>query len=711
MVMALYSNSNISIYDEKDRSKQAMVEDFWQRSNDQWQAYQWEANTDTKYFNGDFSVFSQVYNLPASQIKQFSYNNIRPLINMVDGYALRNRKSVSAVPVGNDDEQIASQITKLLKHNDREEGVPDKLNDAFRGALVTGLNFVHLWKDTREDPVNGKIKSDVVSYDQVMADPFFRNRDLSDCKGILRRTYQTKAGLISIYPKKKKFIEDLSDMGLDDGKFQFMPEAYEYDKKNLLTYDEFYYRTYRTQKLLFDVKSNIAYEWMSDNDEAMTAFAANFEQLIIKKTLVPTVRLITLVGGKVMYDGPNPLGIDDYPFVPVFGYFSPEAESYEWRIQGMVRGLRDAQFLYNRRKAIELDFAESQLNTGFKYKPGALLDPRDIHKTGQGQGLPIKDEAQMTDVEQIRPADIPPGFFQLSENLRNEMMKISGVTEELLGSATDDIAGVLSMMRQGAGLTTLQRLFTNLDFSLKWLGKLRAKAMIKNYSESKIARIIQEQPSPKFGNKTLIEFDIAVEESFDTTTQRQMQFAQMVELSKLGIQGIPQAEFIKTATIQNKDEIIKSIEQQEQMARQQQQQQQQLELLKLQAEIKVANAQATADEGLGIERLSRVQENQQLALERSAQAEENRASARREDEQAVLNMAKALKELESIDMDNFQKFLQVAQLYNQFSDAQHAKDTSSMIRQQYLEQQLRNLQNQTMSNPASMENINSGSIQ
>ena len=37
------------------------------------------------------------------------------------------------------------------------------------------------------------------------------------------------------------------DLGRD-GKFQFMPESYNYGYKNLLTYDEFYYRDYRTQK-------------------------------------------------------------------------------------------------------------------------------------------------------------------------------------------------------------------------------------------------------------------------------------------------------------------------------------------------------------------------------------------------------------------------------------------------------------------------------
>jgi hypothetical protein len=58
-------------------------------------------------------------------------------------------------------------------------------------------------------------------------------------------------------------------------------------------------------------------------------------------------------------------------------------------------------------------------------------------------------------------------MIQLSELLGQEIQQISGVNEELLGSAQDDKAGILSMLRQGAGLTTLQGLFDNLDFATK----------------------------------------------------------------------------------------------------------------------------------------------------------------------------------------------------------------------------------------------------
>ena len=213
------------------------------------------------------------------------------------------------------------------------------------------------------------------------------------------------------------------------------------------------------------------------------------------ETTIPTVKVGIVVQGRVLYDGPNSLGIDRYSFCPVLTYYNPQSPYYYLRIQGVVRGLRDAQYLYSRRKVIELDILESQINSGWIYKENALVNPKDVFLSNQGRGLALKDSAMMTDVMQIPAPQIPPSMFQLSEGLANEINQISGVNEELLGSSLDDKAGVLSMLRQGAGLTTLQPLFDQLDQSQKLLGRILIEAVQSNYTPGKIQKILKEQPS------------------------------------------------------------------------------------------------------------------------------------------------------------------------------------------------------------------------
>src|SRR5208282_4966064 len=249
-------------------------------------------------------------------------------------------------------------------------------------------------------------------------------------------------------------------------------------------------------------------------------------------------------------------------------YYNPQMPYFPYRVQGVVRGLRDAQFLYNRRRIIELDILESQINSGFKYKENALVNPKDVFLSGQGRGLALKEEAQMSDVEQILPPSIPPSMIQLSELLGQEISQISGVNEELLGSAMDDKAGVLSMLRQGAGLTTLQILFDQLDFSQKLLGKICMELIQTSFTPGKVKKILGgEEPSPQFYNKAFGRYNAVVEEGLNTATQKQMNFAQLLQLREVGV-PIPDDLLLDAATIQNKTKLVEAVRNNAQQAQQ-----------------------------------------------------------------------------------------------------------------------------------------------
>ena len=644
-------------YDEKDKAILSRMEAFYSESITINQSFWQEADVDTRFEAGDQTLWNEMYgNVPAHRRTQFNFNRIRRVVNMIGGYQRRNRKSTIIVPVENSDELTADQFTKILLWINQQEGTLETISEAFHGALVTGMNLLQVWVDYRSDPISGNIRVDHCDYNSFLVDPYFRKHDLSDCNAIWKRSFLTKRECISLLPDKAEEIIGL--MGLaessgKDGKFQFMPESYGFTYKNLLTYDEYYYRDYRTQKMLVDTNTGETMEWSGDQD-ALDEFLFMYPEVTTVEQDIPTVKLAIVVQGKVMYDGPNPLGIDRYPFVPVLGYFNPQMPYFPWRVQGVVRGLRDAQYLYNRRKVIELDILESQINSGFIYKENALVNPKDVFLYGQGRGLALKEEAQMTDVQQIQAPQIPPSMIELSKILAQEVQEISGINEELLGSATDDKAGILSMLRQGAGLTTLQILFDQLDRSQKLLGRVILETIQTNFMPGKIKRIIEEEPSPQFYNKAFGKYDAAIEEGLNTTTQRQMQFAQLLHLREVGV-PVPPEQLIKASTLQNKKELTDAIKQAEQQQAQLQQMQQQAAIEEQKARTQLAQARATADEGLGIERLSRVKENEALAIERRSEAVKDR-------QQATLNMAKTLKELSDVDLAQLEKLIQLSRM-------------------------------------------------
>lgn len=644
-------------YDTKDKGILAKMEAFYANSITINQSFWSEADTDTRFEVGDQTLWSDLYgNLPANRRRQFNFNRIRRVINLISGHQRKNRKSTICVPVENGDQDTADQFSKILIWINNQEQVLETISESFHGALVTGMNLMQVWIDYRNDPVSGNIKVDNCSYNSFLIDPYFRKADLSDCNAIWKRSFLTKPECISLMPSRADEILDLpfNDSGTGrDGKFQFMPESYNYGYKNLLTYDEFYYRDYRTQRMLVDSQTGETQEWKGDKDENLDAFLETYPQITMIESEVPTVKLAIVIQGKVMYDGPNPLGIDQYPFIPVFAYYNPQMPYFPQRIQGVVRGLRDAQYLYNRRRIIELDILESQINSGWIYKENALVNPEDVFLSGQGRGLALKEEASMADVQQIQAPQVPPSMIQLSELLAKEVMEISGVNEELLGSADDDKAGILSMLRQGAGLTTLQVLFDNLDRAQRLLGKLMIDLIQNNFTPGKVKKILEgEEPSQQFYNKAFGRYHAVVEDGVNTGTQKQMQFAQMLHLIQAGV-PIPAEELLEASTLQNKTRIIESMKAQQQQQAQMQSQQAQMQMELQMAQADLAKARSMADIGLYNERTSRVTENRAMAIQKLHEANH-------QDQLALLEKVKALKELDDMDIAHLEKLINMA---------------------------------------------------
>lgn len=653
------------------------------------QSFWSEADMDTRFREGDQQLWSDLFgNLPSFRKRVFNFNRIRRVCNMITGYQRKNRKSTVITPRENSDNVTAAQFTKLMFWlMDYADGY-EMVSKAFDGSVTTGMNLINVWMDYRNDPISGDPRLDQIAYNSFIIDPYFRKPDLSDCNFIWLRRFYTKPEIKSLLPNKKDEIDALQAGGYRDGKFQFMPESYQYGMQNLMTYDEYWYRDYREATILVDTQSGDTTEWKGNKDNLKAFLKAHPSVEALTET-VPTVNLGIVVQGRVMYHGRNPLNIDMYPFVPFFCYFNPDMPYFPWRIQGVVRGLRDSQYLYNRRKIIELDILESQVNSGFKYKENALVNPSDIYLSGQGRGIALKQEAQMTDVEAIQAPQIPPSMIQLSEILGREIQEISGVNEELLGSAMDDKAGVLSMLRQGAGLTTLQILFDQLDLSQKLLGRLLLHTMQANFTPGKVKRIIGEEPSPEFYHKAFGKYDAVVEDGLNTSTQRQMQFAQLLQLRELGL-PITSEILVENSTLSNKQQLMENISQSEQQQAQMQQQQAQMQIELLKAQIEKLQASAIADSGLGMERASRIQENSALAVERKAEAQKDR-------ELGTLHYVKALKELQDMDLSQIEKMIVLANQLQAMSqvkaaiseDVEEAKETPQGEVQEVAEETLK----------------------
>lgn len=635
-------------YDGNDLNITARMQQSYEMDHSFNDAYQYQASLDSRAEAGDTTAYSEMYGNRESYTKvPYSIPLLRPIKNTITGYQRRNRKSSLAIPIENSDQKTADQFSKILSWVHLSDNTLTKISDCFEGTITTGMNFMQIGIDYDNDPVSGDIVTSLGGYGSYFLDSNFRTKDLSDCNYIWKRSYRSPSGCAYLVPDAKDMILSLPSGKSYDDKFPYMPENRNMDLTNLFTYDEYWYRSMRPAIMLVDTKNGSTQEW-TGSDEDLELYLFLYPHIKAEKTEKRTVRKAIVIQGKVFYNDIDPIGIDEYPIVPMFAYFNPALDDYSLKVQGVIRLLRDAQYIFNKQLMAQLKIISSQSNSGYVAKKGSVTNPEELYDPEDGKVIWMNDD--ISNLQKLPAGEIPVTLVQLTQSIEDMIPRIAGINKETLGSAVDDKAGILEMIRMGAGKTNLEKLFDQLDFAQKLLGNKFVKVIQRNFTPGKIEKIINEEPTQEFYNKSFGRYDVAIEEGLNTTTQRQQQFAQMMYLKEAGYQ-MPLKAVLEATTLQNKGEIIEAIQKEEQQAQQQEQEQKQLEMLRLQAQIKGINSEATANEGLGIERLSRVRENEALAVERRASAVESR-------DNALLDRVKALKELEGMDIVNLQKTLQ-----------------------------------------------------
>ena len=634
------------------------MKDEFYNSNYSANSAQWmQGAIDLRFKAGDQALYRSMYGDNSyQQTYKFFFNLIRRHINMICGYQRKNRKNTITLPVNDNDDPLSDDYNKVLRWCDDRDGFQEYLSQAFEGSCTTGMNLLHLYPDYTFDPISGDLFTDNVAYCNYIIDQHFRKQDLSDCNGIWRRRWTSARQAKELLPEYSKEIDKMRPAGMKDGRFPLQAELLNVPLNKLFTYDEFEYKTTREAKIILDPHSGEAVEWeedITDEDDMMERALAQQPWLQVKRVQVPTTKVCISIGDKNIYDGPTLLGIDNYSFIPSICYHEPDMQSYAWRLMGVVRNLRDPQFLYNMRKCIELAMLQSQITTGWIYPVDVVTDAKAFRQTGEGFLVPLKQGRLPSEIQRIDPPVLPQSLLELSNSLSEDITKISGVNEELLGSATDDKSGILSMLRQGAGLTTLQTIFDKLDYTQRLYGKIRLQAIRKNFSKGKIRNILGHDADPRFWTSHSQKYSTTVEEGNYSATQRQTELMQLLHFKELGI-PIANKTIIRAAIITNKARVISDME--EEMKSQQEAQQAQSQLAEKESNAKTMSqfAKARSD-------LAREKELMASAQEKLSKIGDNKASAELKNTQAEYETVKTMMELEDMQLTQFKTNLELAE--------------------------------------------------
>lgn len=638
-----------------DRQINNELDDFWRQSQSLWQQWQYQADIDTKMLSGQQSYLSTPGTYQNGN--RLMFNKILRVHNMIGGFQRDNRLASIVVPGENDPDggQSADDLSKVLSWAFKQDSTYERISDCFDGSNACGLNLMHVYMDFREDPENGEIRTTRLPFSSFIMDPYFTRQDLSDCERIWTRVYLGKKDLTNLIPDIESKIGGFSKgYTNNDGKFPFLPQNWYQYQMEIYAYDEYWTKTYRTAKKILDKSTGEVVDWHGDEDQLKMLAKIN-PNITLIKAKVPTIRRTVLVNNQVVDEEDSIWGLDRFPFAASICYHYPEVQDYSYRYQGISRNLRSIQIELDARINKLLDVLDAQVQSGIIVKEDALVNPEDAFFQGPGRVLFLKNTANLqTDITQIPPPPVAPGWMELVQMIEKEIMDIVG-PEELFAQnlGNKEMSGVLMKLKMGAGLIGLRNIFDRVNVFQMNVTEIFGDLILNNFSSGKITQIIGKAPSPLIAeatapehqlkgiSKNLLKYNCVIEEAELTSTQRQMQFLQAIQLKQLGV-PIPTKYLIEKSTIQGKKELIEFITKEEEQQSQLQQAQNMAEMQQTQMLAQSLASKGEADKALAQERKARVLMDIAAAKERTSEAVHDRAKA-------ALDNARALQAMDQID--------------------------------------------------------------
>jgi len=559
---------------------------------------------------------------------------------MVTGYERQHRKQWIYTPTEGADPQTTDQYTKLITSVANAGAIHEQKSRAKEQACITGMVLAQPYLDFMgNDPAQGELKLKVWEYNSFLVDPYFRSPDMSDAQFVWCQEYVSKKEAESRFPDKLEKIAPMAGSPQRYGSFYFLPENYNMARNDLMVLSYVWYKWKRKKKRLYSPRRNQFFDFAGgdENLEMIMQAIPDLEEVTVE---VPTWKLAVVLNDQLMFQGDNPLGFDDCPFIPYYWNYEPHNNYYDLRCRGLVRTMRDSNYLMNRQIIISHDQKEATINAGWKRKVGSVANEDNMKKSGQGWDVIVNEGYEMTDVEKIVPNSVPESDFALADRLRTLIFGTSGIDLENWSAQNDKQASSLTtMLKQAANLMVLQKYFDQWDLSDKLLGERLLQIAINNWNAAKVELLIGEEPTPHFYSKIFAKCQVLVEEADLTPTQQNLQAQNMLEINQMfGREVFPPSRIIPKLNITGKAEIIEFLQQQEQQMQAAQQEEMNIKHSFEEVKLKELMSKAAANIARAREDHSRSESNLGLYEERLSMIERNRAMSLKEKQAALTSM-------------------------------------------------------------------------
>jgi len=542
-------------------------------------------------------------------------NEIAPKIDLLDGYHRQNRTDIKTQPVEDGDARIADILNSVIANILEQCNYGHEESGVFLNQIITGRGLFHLYIDP-EDFRTPKIES--LPWKDVVFGPHVKD-DGTDAEYLCKHKWYSKAKVKQLWPDKaddvQREFEALSELGPKDA-VHSTPTDYDLSSPGVSV------QTGSDGTKSVDIEfANIArkefrvvecwrkvYERVPVAVSAQDEFFGNLKgidsALVNSVKTIPGLELvwqpvtkirITRIAGGTMLSDERPDWLDDFMLIPVYALKRGD------EVQGKVEAGKDPQREINKRFSLMVEYLV-RMNSGLRYYDNETFSDKAEEERFKRRATTPGEMFKLRNLSK-RPvredeSRLPQGLAEVEQLASEKLKEIMGIFPELTKPSE---SGVALMEKKRIGLMGNERLFDNVSIAKRRLGRLLVKMIQRYYTPDRIMRILETQskrgavkigdkeydPSMKqeimdlLQNSDLTKYDVVVDESAHSPTQRGYIFMMLMELSKQG-GPVPPEILYEYAPVPKdvKDKIIAAVQAMQQGQAQAEQAKQQTEIKK-----------------------------------------------------------------------------------------------------------------------------------
>lgn len=546
---------------EENRSEMAVDEDYY--DNIQWTAEEIEA-------------------LKERGQAPLVYNVIAQSVNWIIGSEKRGRSDFKVLPRRKEGGKAAERKTALLKYLSDVNWLSFERSLAFEEAVKAGLG----WLESQiQDSDDGEpIYSGAESWRNIIFDSTYRRLDMTDCRYIFRVKWVDLDVACALFPDRHEQLvmaatDGYDTWGADDDDGDDAMDSAEYERamtgagRDALNYGrrrvrliEAWFRQPEKVEKLKGWKSDFRGEVFDPEDERHVEEVQSGRAVA---AVSPMMRMhcAIMTTSDILWHGPSPYRHNRYPFTPIWGF----RRSRDGMPYGVIRFMRGMQDDVNKRmsKALYILSANKVL-----MEEGAVDDIEEFRaEVARPDAILTVKNGKLGAVKMDVDRDLAPAHLELASRSINMIQQVGGVTDELLGRATNAVSGIAIERRQEQGSVGTNKVFDNLRLAFQQHGEKELSLIEQFMTEEKQFRITNSRGAPEYVNVndgipendiTRTKADFIVDEAEWRATMRQAAVAELLEVAKNLPPEIVMTMLdllVENMDIPNRDEIVKRIRQ------------------------------------------------------------------------------------------------------------------------------------------------------